>query len=84
MPLADIGDTIAAASVAKIVDFDRVTYLDNYFGIFPEENTSGVDKGTALKARDANYQARNTKQKAKIANRAWRVRLFRATPVCDL
>jgi transposase len=42
-----IGDASAAALVAKIVDMDRFAtpqHLVSYFGIFPEENTSGVDK----------------------------------------
>jgi transposase len=42
-----IGDATAAALVAKIVDIERFTtpqHLVSYFGIFPEENTSGVDK----------------------------------------
>jgi transposase len=42
-----IGETTAAVLVAKIVDIDRFTtpgQLVSYFGIFPEENTSGVDK----------------------------------------
>jgi transposase len=42
-----IGAATAAALVAKIVDIERFTtpqHLVSYFGIFPEENTSGVDK----------------------------------------
>jgi len=42
-----IGEATAAILVAKIVDIDRFTTpskLVNYFGIFPEENSSGVDK----------------------------------------
>jgi transposase len=42
-----IGDATAAALIAKIVDIDRFAtaqHLVSYFGIFPEENTSGVDK----------------------------------------
>jgi transposase len=42
-----IGQTTAAILVAKIVDINRFTTADqlvNYFGIFPEENSSGVDK----------------------------------------
>jgi transposase len=42
-----IGAATAAVLVAKIVDIDRFATpgkLVNYFGVFPEENTSGVDK----------------------------------------
>jgi transposase len=42
-----IGDATAAVLTAKIVDIDRFQLpeqLVGYFGIFPEENTSGVDK----------------------------------------
>jgi transposase len=42
-----IGAASAAALVAKIVDIDRFatpSQLVSFFGIFPEENTSGVDK----------------------------------------
>jgi transposase len=42
-----IGEATAAILVAKIVDIDRFetpNRLVNYFGIFPEENSSGVDK----------------------------------------
>jgi transposase len=42
-----IGKQTAAALVAKMVSIDRFPTPDsvvNYFGIFPEENTSGVDK----------------------------------------
>jgi transposase len=42
-----IGEATAAVLVAKIVDIDRFAtpnQLVNYFGIFPEENSSGVDK----------------------------------------
>jgi transposase len=42
-----IGKQTAAALVAKIVDLNRFATperLINYFGVFPEENTSGVDK----------------------------------------
>lgn len=42
-----IGKQTAAALVAKIVTIDRFATpgsLVNYFGVFPEENTSGVDK----------------------------------------
>ena len=42
-----IGEATAAVLVAKIVDIDRFATADHlvgYFGIFPEENSSGVDK----------------------------------------
>ncbi len=42
-----IGEVTAAVLVAKIIDIDRFATpeaLVNYFGIFPEEHTSGVDK----------------------------------------
>jgi len=42
-----IGTATAAVLVAKIIDIDRFAspeHLAGYFGIFPEENTSGVDK----------------------------------------
>jgi transposase len=42
-----IGEATAAVLVAKIVDIDRFTTPDQvvgYFGVFPEENSSGVDK----------------------------------------
>src|SRR5262245_47552871 len=59
-----IGEATAAVLVAKIVDIDRFATpnkLVNYFGVFPEENTSGVDKrgnpvppGTMLMSRKGN------------------------------
>jgi transposase len=42
-----IGEATAAALVAKIIDIDRfrtAPQLVSFFGIFPEENTSGVAK----------------------------------------
>jgi hypothetical protein len=42
-----IGITTAAVLVAKIISLDRFAtpeHLVGYFGIFPEENTSGVDR----------------------------------------
>ena len=42
-----IGKQTAAALVAKMVSIDRFATpgsVVSYFGIFPEENTSGVDK----------------------------------------
>jgi transposase len=59
-----IGEATAAVLVAKIVDIDRFAtpnQLVSYFGVFPEENTSGVDKrgnpvppGTMLMCRKGN------------------------------
>jgi transposase len=45
--ISGIGEATAAVLVAKIVDIDRFetpAKLVNYFGAFPEENSSGVDK----------------------------------------
>jgi hypothetical protein len=45
--ISGIGEATAAVLVAKIVDIDRFetpAKLVNYFGVFPEENSSGVDK----------------------------------------
>jgi transposase len=42
-----IGIATAAVLVAKIIDMDRFVgpnHLVGYFGVFPEENSSGVDK----------------------------------------
>jgi transposase len=42
-----IGTTTAAVLVAKMISLDRFAtpeHLVGYFGIFPEENTSGVDR----------------------------------------
>jgi transposase len=47
LTIPGIGVGTAAALVAKIVSIDRFAtaeQLVSYFGIFPEENTSGVDK----------------------------------------
>lgn len=47
LTIPGIGRRTAAALVAKIVSIDRfltAAALVNYFGAFPEENTSGVDK----------------------------------------
>jgi hypothetical protein len=59
-----IGDRTAAVLVAKIVAIQRfptATHLTGYFGIFPEENASGVDKfgrpippGTMFMSRKGN------------------------------
>jgi transposase len=47
LTITGIGPATAAILVAKIVDIDRFATpnrLVNYFGIFPEEDSSGVDK----------------------------------------
>jgi transposase len=59
-----IGKQTAAALVAKMVDIARFATPEsvvNYFGVFPEENTSGVDKfgrpvppGTMIMSRKGN------------------------------
>lgn len=48
LTIPGIGQATAAILVAKIVDIKRFATparLVNYFGIFPEEDSSGVDKG---------------------------------------
>ena len=45
--IAGIGETTAAILVAKIIDIDRFATpeaLVGYFGVFPEEHSSGVDQ----------------------------------------
>lgn len=45
--IAGIGEVTAAVLVGKIVAIDRFpspSHLVGYFGVFPEENTSGVDR----------------------------------------
>jgi transposase len=64
-----IGEATAAVLVAKIVDIDRFptpNHLVNYFGVFPEENSSGVDKqgrplppGTMCMSRKGNDLVRS-------------------------
>jgi transposase len=64
-----IGTATAAALVAKIVDIDRFATPDQvvgYFGVFPEENSSGVDKrgnplppGTLFMSRKGNDLVRS-------------------------
>jgi transposase len=47
LTITGIGEATAAALVAKIVDINRFAtpnHLVNYFGVFPEESSSGVDK----------------------------------------
>jgi transposase len=55
LTIPGIGPRTAAALVAKIVSIDRFQSpesLVNYFGFFPEQNTSGVDKqGNPLPTR---------------------------------
>jgi len=67
--IAGIGTATAAILVAKIGDIDRFTtpeQLVGYFGIFPEEDSSGVDKygnplppGTQRMSRKGNDLARH-------------------------
>lgn len=64
-----IGDAGAAVLVAKIVDINRFETPDDlvgYFGVFPEENSSGVDKhgnplpaGTLCMSRKGNDLVRH-------------------------
>jgi transposase len=64
LTIPGIGEATAAALVAKIVDIDRFptpNHLVNYFGVFPEESSSGVDKhgkplppGTLVMSRKGN------------------------------
>jgi transposase len=64
-----IGEATAAVLTAKIVDIDRFETPDNlvgYFGVFPEENSSGVDKhgkplppGTLCMSRKGNDLVRH-------------------------
>jgi transposase len=64
LTISGIGEATAAALVAKIVDIDRFATADhlvNYFGVFPEESSSGVDKqgrplpaGTLVMSRKGN------------------------------
>jgi transposase len=82
-----IGDATAAILVAKIVDIDRFAtpnHLVNYFGVFPEESSSGVDKrgkplpaGTLVMSRKGNDLVRaylwNAARSAIVHNPAIRV-----------
>ena len=64
LTITGIGEATAAALVAKIVDIDRFEtpdHLVSYFGVFPEESSSGVDKrgkplppGTLVMSRKGN------------------------------
>jgi transposase len=67
--ITGIGTATSAVLVAKIVDIDRFAtpdHLVGYFGVFPEENSSGVDKhgnplplGTLRMSRKGNDLVRN-------------------------
>jgi transposase len=69
LTIPGIGDASAAVLVAKIVDIDRFETpadLVGYFGVFPEENSSGVDKqgnplppGTLCMSRKGNDLVRH-------------------------
>jgi transposase len=69
LTIPGIGAATAAALVAKIVDinrFDTPNHLVNYFGVFPEESSSGVDKqgkplpkGTLVMSRKGNDLVRS-------------------------
>jgi len=64
LTIPGIGEATAAALVAKIGDIDRFATADHlvsYFGVFPEESSSGVDKhgkplpaGTLVMSRKGN------------------------------
>ncbi len=64
LTIPGIGEATAAALVAKIVHIDRFAtpnHLVSYFGVFPEESSSGVDKrgkplppGTLVMSRKGN------------------------------
>ena len=60
--ITGIGTATAAALVAKIVDIDRFTtphQLVGYFGCFPEEHSSGVDKaGRPLPSQSTRISAK--------------------------
>jgi hypothetical protein len=69
LTIPGIGEATAAVLVAKIVDINRFATpykLVNYFGVFPEEDRSGVDKhghplppGTMHMSRKGNDLVRN-------------------------
>jgi transposase len=69
LTIPGIGEATAAVLVAKIVDIDRFQTADQlvgYFGVFPEENSSGVDKhgnplpaGTLCMSRKGNDLVRH-------------------------
>jgi len=69
LTITGIGEATAAALVAKIVDIDRFEtpdHLVSYFGVFPEESSSGVDKrgkplppGTLVMSRKGNDLVRS-------------------------
>jgi transposase len=60
--ITGIGPTTAAALVAKIIDIDRFAtphQLVGYFGCFPEERSSGVDKtGRPLPSKSMRISAK--------------------------
>jgi transposase len=68
LTIPGIGQSTAAILVAKVVDIDRFetpNSLVNYFGIFPEEDSSGTDKqgrprptGAMIMSRKGNDLAR--------------------------
>ena len=58
-----IGEATAAVLVAKIVDIKRFATPDrlvNDFGIFPEEDTSGVDKNGHPLPPETQHMSRRT------------------------
>lgn len=69
LTIPGIGEASAAVLVAKIIDIDRFETpadLVGYFGVFPEENSSGVDKhgnplppGTLCMSRKGNDLVRH-------------------------
>ena len=69
LTIPGIGEATAAALVAKVVDIDRFEtpdHLVSYFGVFPEESSSGVDKrgrplppGTLVMSRKGNDLVRS-------------------------
>ena len=69
LTIPGIGEATAAVLVAKIVDIDRFAtpdHLVSYFGVFPEESSSGVDKhgkplppGTLVMSRKGNDLVRS-------------------------
>ena len=63
LTITGIGEATAAALVAKIVDINRFAtpnHLVSYFGVFPEESSSGVDKRQALAPRHTDHVTQGT------------------------
>jgi transposase len=61
LTITGIGPATAAILVAKIVDIDRFATpnrLVNYFGVFPEEDSSGVDKDGRPRPTGAMHMSR--------------------------